>query len=307
MNTELFFEKSAALQESNTQVQELINRLANIEFQPGSVPLLDYGGDYENNDGVLSELVAEILQMIKEQEEDLELLKEEIHDLNPGRSDVLLIRQQEELNVQVQLTIAELKTHHKSFQRAQLSAKRRLEMARTQERVALTQSYLEYAQIYSDSTNLSSSPLTFTELENHPLKKNRQQRPLLSLSNEEKEINAASEVITVLRRTHNLMANELSRSQFANDTLKGSTEALAQLAQTYSTLDTLLLTSRNLVGTLLRTQKSDTWYLETAFYILLSTICWLVFRRLLYGPLLWFLWYPIKIVVKTTSRVLSLT
>lgn len=48
--------------------------------------------------------------MIKEQEEDLELLKEEIHDLNPGRSDVLLIRQQEELNVQVQLTIAELKT-----------------------------------------------------------------------------------------------------------------------------------------------------------------------------------------------------
>lgn len=40
MNTELFFEKSAALQESNTQVQELINRLANIEFQPGSVPFL---------------------------------------------------------------------------------------------------------------------------------------------------------------------------------------------------------------------------------------------------------------------------
>lgn len=114
MSIHNFPEKLKALQESNTQVHELIDRLANIEFQPGSVPLSDslgvYNNDNDGDDGVLSELVAEILQMIKEQEEDLELLHEEIHDLNPGRSDVQLISQQERLAAQVQLTIAELKT-----------------------------------------------------------------------------------------------------------------------------------------------------------------------------------------------------
>jgi protein transport protein SEC20 len=41
----------------------------------------------------------------------------------------------------------------------------------------------------------------------------------------------------------------------------------------------------------LTSQKSDTWYLETAFYILLATIAWLVWRRLLYGPTWWILWF----------------
>lgn len=46
----------------------------------------------------------------------------------------------------------------------------------------------------------------------------------------------------------------------------------------------MLKKSRDLLGTLLRSQKSDTWYLETAFYILLATLAWLLFRRILYGP-----------------------
>jgi len=46
----------------------------------------------------------------------------------------------------------------------------------------------------------------------------------------------------------------------------------------------VLKKSRDLLGTLLRSQKSDTWYLETAFYILIATLAWLIFRRILYGP-----------------------
>ncbi|TVY36473.1 hypothetical protein LOCC1_G005401 [Lachnellula occidentalis] len=95
-----------------------------------------------------------------------------------------------------------------------------------------------------------------------------------------------------------MMASELSRSQFAHDTLQESTAALAQLGETYSTLDTLLSSSKNLLGTLLRSQKSDTWYLETAFYILVVTIGWLVFRRILYGPGWWLLWFLPKMFIK---------
>jgi protein transport protein SEC20 len=102
-----------------------------------------------------------------------------------------------------------------------------------------------------------------------------------------------------------LMQSELSRSQFAHDTLKESTAALSQLSEQYSTLDTLLSSSRNLLSTLLRSQKSDTWYLETAFYVLVATIVWLVFRRFLYGPMWWFVWLPLKMFYKAWMGVFT--
>ena len=102
-----------------------------------------------------------------------------------------------------------------------------------------------------------------------------------------------------------MMTAELSRSQFAHDTLKESTAALARLGETYSRLDTMLSSSRNLLSTLISSQKSDTWYLETAFMILAITIGWLVFRRLIYGPAWWLIWLPIKILYKSLVGVVS--
>lgn len=167
-----------------------------------------------------------------------------------------------------------------AFRRAQLSARRNLEAAQRAERELLLQSYLE-----PRSSNASPLP-----------GQRRQPQKTTSLSKEEKEVNASSDVTLALRRTHDMMASELSRSHFAHDTLKESTAALAQLSETYSTLDTMLARSKNLLGTLLTSQKSDTWYLETAFYILLSTIAWLVFRRLIYGPTWLLLWLPLKLL-----------
>jgi protein transport protein SEC20 len=95
-----------------------------------------------------------------------------------------------------------------------------------------------------------------------------------------------------------LMQNELSRSRFAQETLEQSTAALADLGEKYSDLNTLLANSRTLVTTLLKSTKSDTWYLETTFYILITTIIWLIFRRWLYGPLTWFLIWPLKLVFR---------
>jgi protein transport protein SEC20 len=103
-------------------------------------------------------------------------------------------------------------------------------------------------------------------------------------------------VTAALRRTHDLIASELSRSEFAHQTLTESSAALKQLNESYSSLDTMLASSKDLLGTLLRSQKSDTWYLQTAFYMLLGTLGWLVFRRILYGPMWWLVWLPLRIL-----------
>jgi protein transport protein SEC20 len=103
-----------------------------------------------------------------------------------------------------------------------------------------------------------------------------------------------------------LMQGELSRSRFAQETLEQSTAALADLGEKYSDLNTLLVSSKNLVSTLLKSTKSDTWYLETTFYILITTVLWLVFRRWLYGPLTWFLIWPLKLVFRIVLGVFGL-
>ena len=176
--------------------------------------------------------------------------------------------------------IAEFCRCYSAFRKAEVKARKTLNAAQVWER----------QHLFQPSLNLSSGRSTPNSME-RPIA-----RPKSEHSKEDKTVNAASDVTLALRRTHEMMAGELEKSQFANDTLKQSTEALAQLNETYSTLDSLLSSSRNLLGTLLRSQKSDTWYLETAFYVLASTIAWLVFRRLFYGPLWWLIYAPLKLI-----------
>ena len=114
---------------------------------------------------------------------------------------------------------------------------------------------------------------------------------------------ASSDVTAALRRTHQLMQGELSRSRFAQETLEQSTAALADLGEKYSDLNTLLANSKTLVTTLLKSQKSDTWYLETTFYILITTLIWLVFRRWFYGPISWFILWPLKLLFRIVFAV----
>jgi protein transport protein SEC20 len=102
------------------------------------------------------------------------------------------------------------------------------------------------------------------------------------------------------------MRDELSRSRFAQETLEQSTAALEDLGEKYSDLNTLLANSKNLVSTLLKSTKSDTWYLETTFYILITTVVWLVFRRWLYGPLTWFIIWPLKLTFRILFAVLPI-
>jgi len=60
MSFEKLSERLHILQESNAQLKALIDRLANIDFQPGSIPLED------DDDNVKAELVSEITETVNE-------------------------------------------------------------------------------------------------------------------------------------------------------------------------------------------------------------------------------------------------
>lgn len=102
------------------------------------------------------------------------------------------------------------------------------------------------------------------------------------------------------------MSAELQKSEFAHETLQRSTAALDSLNESYSTLDTLLSSSKSLISTLVSSQKSDTWYLETAFWILVYTILWLVFRRIFYGPIRYLFFLPTKWMLNILFSILNL-
>jgi protein transport protein SEC20 len=76
MSFEVISERLTALQDSNTQLKDLIDRLATIRFQPGSIPLDD------DEDNVMTELTSEIQQTLREVEEDWESLEEDVLDLS---------------------------------------------------------------------------------------------------------------------------------------------------------------------------------------------------------------------------------
>jgi protein transport protein SEC20 len=69
-----------ALAESNKAIGHLVQRLAKLDFQPGSQPLSTDEGD------VRLELSAEIHESLKGIEEDLELLRQEVEDVIGGNS-----------------------------------------------------------------------------------------------------------------------------------------------------------------------------------------------------------------------------
>ncbi|KAI1276685.1 Sec20-domain-containing protein [Xylaria sp. FL0933] len=278
------------LQDATEQLKELIDRLANFDFQPGSVPL-----GAADDDNVGSELSSEINQILREQEEELELLQEEIIDIRPGRPGSALQHDKDRLKDGAERLGQELQLCRKSFRKAQITAKRNLQLAQRQERELL------YAS-FSSPRSGASTPASGNTATSAPASRRRRQKTS-EMSKEEQMISASHDVTQSMRRTHDLMSAELVKSDFAHNTLKESTEALAQLSENYSSLDTMLTSSRALLGTLLKSQKTDTWYLQSAFYLLVVTIGWLIFRRLLWGPTWWLVWLPLKLIFKTVVGV----
>ena len=80
MSFEALQERLVALQETTGQLRELIDKLANLKYEPGSLPLTT-----DDDSSAAAELSAEINQVLREEEEDLDLLREEIIDIRSGR------------------------------------------------------------------------------------------------------------------------------------------------------------------------------------------------------------------------------
>ncbi|KAI0196179.1 Sec20 domain-containing protein [Xylaria flabelliformis] len=279
------------LQDATNQLKELIQRLANFDFQPGSVPL-----GAADDDHVGSELGSEINQVLREQEEELELLQEEIVDLPSGRPGSTLPHDRERLKDGAERLGQELQLCRRSFRKAQIAARRNLQAAQRQERALLYASFTPRSGASSPASAAAAAPVAAPR---------RRHQRTSEMSKDEQMISASHDVTQSMRRTHEMMAAELAKSDFAHNTLKESTEALAQLSEKYSSLDTMLSSSRALLGTLLKSQKTDTWYLQSAFYLLVVTIGWLIFRRLLWGPTWWLVWLPLKLLFRTVYGVSS--
>jgi protein transport protein SEC20 len=275
----------ANLTDSLKTTNLLITRLARLTFPPGAEPLDDEGNS------VRIELAQDIHEGLKQLEEDLELLRGDIEDsIPPTRTPTggLLHSssarpstkgtERERLSVQVVRLGEDLNTARGAFRRAQISAKR----AADEERKLV---FASLQQASDPSSPTSTPPNGGTAADLFAGRSQLQKRQAhKNLTKDELLVAQSSDVTSALRRTTDLLSTELSRSRFAQETFDESTAALKELGDKYSDLGSVLEKSRALLGTLLRSQKSDTWYLETAFYILLATLSWLIFRRILYGP-----------------------
>lgn len=76
MSLEELQERLNDLQEATAQVRDLIGRITDLEFPPGSPPLRA-----DEEDSVLAELGSEVIQTLREGEDELEALTEEVDDL----------------------------------------------------------------------------------------------------------------------------------------------------------------------------------------------------------------------------------
>lgn len=276
MTSTTLHSRIVSLTDARKTTHGLIHRLSRLPAQPGI-----------DNSEVRAELSGEIHQLLKEQEEELELLRQEVEDFTVGR-DPEREAEKARLEIGVQRLGEDLRLARTQFRKAQLQAKRHAEAARHQERELLLAGANEDGESQRPKDQDAKNGGAGREI-----------------SREELVVNASSDVTAALRRTHQLMQSELSRSRFAQETLEQSTEALQTLTENYSNISSLLTNSRSLLSTLVRSQKSDTWYLETAFYILVATIIWLIFRRFFYGPLWWFVWFPLKLLFRTSAAALG--
>ena len=228
------------------------------------------------------ELATEIHDNLKEQEDTLDGLRQDIEDdtTPTHRRDSSPWESEHERNADLVLRLTEdFKTARANFRRAQLQAKRAADEEKRKER----------EQLFADRKQ-DGQP--------QPRTRNTHEK----LTQDELALRAAEDVTIALRRVHNQLEGELSTSQFAQQTLEESQQALTSLATSYAGTTDLLKASRGFVGQLVRSNKSDTWFLKTSFYLLAVTIVWLFYRRIVYGPMILFIVWPLKLIWWVTIR-----
>ncbi len=196
---------------------------------------------------------------------------------------------------------------HRELRAANVAAQRRVEATRRAEQERLLAYYEEQSEEEEETESEGETASEAGEDEDEdvdekPVARRRRHRPPPQHhAHTSPTANAAADVTAALRQTHARIAAEVARSDFAAQTLAESSRALAELGDRYAggagdrnDIATSLRSARSLVRGLVAAHKSDTWYLQTSLYLLLATAAWLVFRRLLYGPLWLLVWWPLR-------------
>lgn len=193
-----------------------------------------------------------------------------------------------------------------AFHKAQLSARDSLAAARRLERQLLLQSYTRAASSSTPSRSGANSPAPSLG----PRRRHNTARGARgnnnNNNNDDPVVAASSDLTQSLHRAAQLVQEELARSMTLHETLEEGTANLKTLDSTYARVGGMLSNSGQLLGVLMKSTKSDTWYLETTFWMLVAVLGWLVFRRFLYGPLWWIVWLPLRIVFKTGSGAVGM-
>lgn len=200
-----------------------------------------------------------------------------------------------------------------AFHKAQLTARRSLEAARRLERQILLQSYTKQAAASSTpSRSGANSPAPSLGGGGAPRPRRRHHHHNTTRGaggfkrDDDPVVAASSDLTQSLHAARQIVQDELARSMALHESLQESTVQMKQLGGTYHRMEDMLTSSRDLLGVLMKSTKSDTWYLETTFYMLAVTLGWLIFRRWLYGPLWWLVWLPLRIVFRTGSTAVSM-
>lgn len=254
----------------------------------------------------LSELTGSIRDALNSLTEDLDLLNLSLDELTGASNTTRPSDNSEDaraklrLSVQAQRLGEDIRNARQSFRRTQIYARKADENARRREREDRLQQLRQPPRVPEDDTPVDTTPTSSSIL---PARRRKgEERPP-----EEADVlvHASGDVLAALRQTHALLAGEVERSQFAAEVLAQSTRELEQLNTSYTDLDALLKTSKGLVSQLMRTRKSDTWYLTMARGFLLVVLGWLVWRRLLWGPTWWVLWLPMRILYATLMAMMA--
>ncbi|CAK7221387.1 Protein transport protein sec20 [Sporothrix curviconia] len=201
----------------------------------------------------------------------------------------------------------------RAFRRAQLAARRHREDAQREMHRQILASYIEEIDEDEDKDGDEENENENKDSdEEHTARSYIRTRPAtLAAKHTSPTTSAAADVTAALRQTHARIAGEVARSDFAAQTLAESSRALAELGDKYGSggassggdINSSLKSAGNLVRGLVAAHKSDTWYLQTAMYMVAATIVWLLFRRLLYGPLWLLVWWPVRTVFGTAAWV----
>ncbi|KAI9893103.1 MAG: hypothetical protein M1814_000650 [Vezdaea aestivalis] len=278
------------LSRTSQDTLQLITRLSRLQSAPSAQPSPPIADQR-------LELSQEIHLSLKQQSDSIELLQQEIEYFNPGSRDTEREREKAQLQAQGARLSEDLKLARAQFRKAQLAAKKGEEAVRVSQR----------EQLLAGASGRGAE---------------RKIGGRGKLTQEELAVNASSDITIALRRTHQLMQSELGRSQFAHETLcefastqidrsrlngflVQSQKALTELGEHHGGITDLLSNSRTLVSSLIRSQKSDSWYLQTALSVLVVTFIWLFIRRFLWIGVTVAIIFPLKTLFWISSLLAS--